>query len=291
MRIIPPLTSSNCFMLVLHTMNIRLMLDGLKCEEGRNRMSSRCWIIFVSARKDTAGHLGWVSDPGIKLGYMYVVAYITAYEEGVDYTYSWQLEVYPIPCPVACPPVGQGPQSPRAAHTTALAALVAQLDAMNSRGCMSRVWRFGGEPTAFQNVLGTFCIPTDIVQCYTSAQHKGWDYMCSTGDIMWYHLIAQDPAASWGYPEGVDYIQVKVLAHMYLEKQPVSVYVCLCVRIIKGQKHFFLQDGSPNNSAARMRTLVKTLGKVRAFLATVCAHARHYSARMQARTRSRCFTS
>jgi hypothetical protein len=229
MRIIPRLTSLNCFMVVMHTMNVGLMRDGLKDREGRNKKSSREWIIFVSARKDVAGPLKWESDPGIKSGYMYVVAYITGYEDGQDYIYNWQLEIYPITHPIKCPPVGQGPRSPRAAHASALAALAIQLDDMTLRGCMSRVWSFGDEPTAFCDQRNTFYIPTDVVQCYTSATHKEWSGMCSSGQQMWYKVVKDEPVMDWGYREGTEYVQVKVIGHMYLHNAGVSVRVFLCI--------------------------------------------------------------
>jgi hypothetical protein len=227
MRAIPPLTYFNCFLLVLHSMNIRLMLDGLKWLEGRNRKSSKRWIVFVSrsARKEKAGPLNWVSDPDIKPGHIYVVAYITGYEQGVDYNYNWRLEIYPVTEPVECPPVGQGPRSPRAAHAIAMAALGLQLNHMQIRERMSssRVWIFAEEASAFLNMRGSACVPVDMVQCYTSAQHKDWEEMCTSGTRMWYNLTAKDPSQQWGYPDDTDRIQVKVLGHVYIQKDGVSL--------------------------------------------------------------------
>jgi hypothetical protein len=205
MRDIPPLSSFNCFLLVLHSMNIRLMLDGLKDGEGRDKKSSRNWIVFVSAVKEAPGPLEWVSDPDIKPGYIYVVAYIKGYEEGVDFNYNWQLEIYPVTRPVKCPPVGQGPRSPTAAHAVAMAALGIQLNHMQIRERMSskstRAWIFPEEPRAFLNTRSSAKIPVDMVQCYNSVQHKDWKLICTSGSRMWYNLTAKDPTQQWGYPE------------------------------------------------------------------------------------------
>lgn len=239
MREIPLLSSVNCFLLVLHSMNIRLMLDGLKDREGRNRKSSKNWIVFVSARKEVAGPLNWVSDPDIKPGYIYVVAYITGYEEGIDYTYNWKLEIYPVTRPVQCPPVGQGPRSPNAAHANAMAALGVQLSHMQISEVMSsssRVWTFAVNATAFTNMRSSACIPVDMVQCYTSTQHKDWDQMCSEGARMWYNLTAKDPSQLWGYGEKVEYIQVRVLGHMYIQKDEVIFYFKRCARENQGAR-------------------------------------------------------
>jgi hypothetical protein len=216
-------------------MNTRLMIDGLKNKEGRDRKSSRNWIVFVSSRKDVPGPLNWVSDPTIKRGHIYVVAYITGYEEGVDYKYNWLLEIYPVMRAIKCPPVGQGPQSPRAEHATAMAALGHQLKHMQIKLRMSstRVWHFAEEPTAFLNMRGSASIPVDMVQCYNSAQHKDWGEMCTAGTRMWYNLTNKDPSQQWGYAESVTHIQVKVLGHVYIQKDGViSLYVFISGREI-----------------------------------------------------------
>ena len=212
-------------------MNMQLMLDGLKDFEGRNKKSSRDWIVFVTARKDVAGPLGWVSAPGILPGHIYVVAYITRFEKGVDYNWHWQLEVYPITAPVKCPPVGRGRQSPRAEHADAMRALVVQLPYMQI--LMSRVWEFFEEPSAFVNVRGTMEIPLEMIQCYASTKYKGWAQTCTTSEFMWYTLKHKDPCIAWGVIEGTAKIQVKVLGHMYVQMHPVrtcaafvSVGVC-----------------------------------------------------------------
>ena len=232
MRAIPKLSSFNCFLMILHSMNIRLMLDGLKDREGRSRKSSRNWIVFVSANKDVAGPLKWVSDPDIKPGYIYVVAYITGYEEGVDFKYNWKLEIYPVTRPVKCPPVGQGPQSPRAAHAIAMAALGLQLNHMQISGRMSssstRVWTFAEDPTAFVNWRGSAKVPVWMVQCFTSVQHATWTVMCTAGSRMWYEITAKDPSMEWGYQEGTKHIQVKVLGHMYIKMNGVRFSLIIC---------------------------------------------------------------
>lgn len=232
MRTIPVLTRDNCTLVVLHSMNVRLMLDGLKDFEGRDWKVSRDWVVFVSARKDNPGPLKWVSDPTIKKGYMYIVAYVLGFSPGVDFKWHWSLEVYPLEHPVGpCKPVGRGPQLPREEHSDSMLKLNANLALLqiSMSASNSRVWTFeGAQPTAFKNTSGSKEIPLAVLHCYNTAVHNKRGAL-NAGDVVWYAFTTRDPIDVWKVPEGHDRIQVMILSHCYFNQNPVRFVLVHCM--------------------------------------------------------------
>jgi hypothetical protein len=226
-RPIPILTRSNCFLVVLHSMNIWLMLDRLKTREGRSKKCSRRWIIFVSPQKNVKNTHGWVLDKGIQLGHMYVLAYIVGFERAVGYyKWDWVLEVHGLKDPVPCPPVGLSNQSPRVEHDAAMHALNTQLSAMQ----MTRVWSFAEEPVLFADLAEEVVIPLDMVQCYTSVKHVKWDKPMDAGMYVWYTLKSREDPSEWFASEGTMRVQVKVLGHIFVCIEPVPRARIVCMR-------------------------------------------------------------
>lgn len=264
MRTIPLLTAANCTLVVLHSMNVRLFLDRLKNDrEGRNMRVRTPWVVFVSARVDKPGPLKWVSDPGILRGYMYVLAYVLGFNPGdVDYDLYWMLEVYLLQTPVQCAAVGMGLQRPRKEHASAMRLLNAQCAFMQI-DMSSRVWTFGDEvPTPFTNCLRTKQIPLSMIQCYKLAMHHVLGRF-ALGDSVWYTFTTRDAAGPWIIPEGCTRVQVKVLGHCYVAQLPVRTVrvgsLCAAAYILVSS-----QDLTFTNASARMKTIIKTLGAVRA---------------------------
>jgi hypothetical protein len=217
-------------LVVLHSENTGLMVDGVKDHEGKDKKTTAEWIVFVSARVDKPGPSQWETDPKILPGHIYVVAYVLGCEKGIDYKYDWRLEVYPTTKAVECAWVGQGTPRPSLRHADAMRELNSQLPYMQMLNA-SRVWSFGDEPTPFVNMRGTRAIPQSYVSGYSSAKHKDWDRMSNIGDTMLYKLKARDPCGPWGVPEGTAQLQVKVVGHIYVHKTPVlvlpSVWACV----------------------------------------------------------------
>jgi hypothetical protein len=220
-------------------MNIRLMLDKFKNREGRSTRCSRKWIIFVSPQRNSKNTHGWVIDTGIKLGHMYVLAYIVRFERAVGfYKWDWVLEVYGLAEPVPCPPVGLSNRSPRVEHDAAMHALNNQLSVLRSPRDehdaemhalvtqlgvlqMTRVWIFTDDPVSFANLAENTVIPVDMVQCYASVQHVKWATSMDAGMTVWYTLKSREDPVEWFTVEGTPKVQVKVLGHLFVCIEPV----------------------------------------------------------------------
>ena len=222
-RTIPVLTRDNCFLVVLHSMNIRLMLDKLKSREGRQGRCSRKWVIFVSPQQWKKNEHGWVIDKGILKGHMYVVAYIVRFERVVGlYKWDWVLEVHGLETPVLCPPVGLCNTVPTVKHDAAMRALNNQLSAMQ----MTRVWSFQDEAACFASGDGGLTrIPLDMVQCYVSVKHEKWDIPMETGQVVWYSLLAREDPDMWNAKDGANRVQVQVLGHVFVTCNPVRIFI------------------------------------------------------------------
>jgi hypothetical protein len=95
---IPILTPLNCFIVVLHSMQMGLMWRMLKDWEGRPDQVSRKWIVFASCQRDKKT-LDWVTDKTILRGHIYCVAYVKHIVPGRLYKWDWMLDVTPLPLP------------------------------------------------------------------------------------------------------------------------------------------------------------------------------------------------
>jgi hypothetical protein len=134
----PPLTSNNCFFIVMHSHPLGQFVRGLKRTESRPRKVHRPIVVLVSAMADSAS-LSWDSDPTIRPNTIYCVGWVSKVTEGTGASYAkydWHIDplvVLQHPIDLKGVPVGRnggGHVSPREEHAIAMHGLNAALRAL-----------------------------------------------------------------------------------------------------------------------------------------------------------------
>jgi hypothetical protein len=218
---IPLLTSANCFIVVLHSMQMGLMHRMLKDWEGRNSKISRKWVVFASCVQDSKIE-DWVTDASIKRGHIYCVAYVKEIVPGRERRYDWKLTVYPLREAVPIPAVGLGHVKPTPAHASAMLALNAQLASLQMPARAKSVWTHFTEPTEFTSTVGNARLPLRAVEQYGSRQHTSWPAPAKTGDVVWYSPVVKSHALSM-------VLQVRVLGQLCIMLDAVCLFVYFLV--------------------------------------------------------------
>ena len=86
----PVLTAGNCFLIVLHSHPMGLMVRKQKKSESRPRKVHRKIVVFASAKIDSPD-LPWDTDVTIIPNTIYCVGWVHTISAGVCALYEWQL--------------------------------------------------------------------------------------------------------------------------------------------------------------------------------------------------------
>ena len=104
----PKLTQDNCYLLVLHSNPLGLMVRGLKKHESRPTKVGRSIVVLVSACADNNA-LPWNTDPTIEPNTIYCVGRVDRFDVGTYAKYDWVLDpLVVLPSPISLKGVGVG---------------------------------------------------------------------------------------------------------------------------------------------------------------------------------------